>query len=178
MRELQTSGAVALRVKKTENDAALVMIFHKRMDRDTETAAQEVQRILGLSGTEREFRIVYGSIPADQGEIALLTRSILEVLSDISATIEVPAIHVSDKRVLKTMEPEGEGMRGTLIRIRCLDEQPDDAFVAVPYRDRWYWIDEKDYQSKKLFSFLMFVMTLTESGGKEGAPVLTISAGG
>jgi hypothetical protein len=28
--------------------------------------------------------------------------------------------------------------------------------------------------SKRLFSFLMFVFTLIETGGKEGAPVLTI----
>ena len=30
----------------------------------------------------------------------------------------------------------------------------------------------------KVFSFLMFVMTLTETGGKEGALLVTIKAGG
>jgi hypothetical protein len=30
----------------------------------------------------------------------------------------------------------------------------------------------------KFFSFLMFVMTLTETGGKEGAPLVTINADG
>jgi hypothetical protein len=29
-------------------------------------------------------------------------------------------------------------------------------------------------QSKRLFSFLMFIFTLVETGGREGAPVLTI----
>jgi hypothetical protein len=28
--------------------------------------------------------------------------------------------------------------------------------------------------SKRLFSFLMFMFTLVETGGKDGAPVLTI----
>ncbi len=51
-------------------------------------------------------------------------------------------------------------------------------FSSVPYRDSWFWVDDRDYRSKKLFSFLMFVMTLTETGGKEGAPIVTISAGG
>ena len=111
-------------------------------------------------------------------EVALLTRSITEILTDISSTVEVPAEHVAEKRVPPTMESEGEGVKGPLIRILCSREKPGDDFAAVPYRDRWFWIDDRDYQSKKLFSFLMFVMTLTETGGKEGAPIVTISAGG
>lgn len=178
LRQNQASGAVALRVKKTENQAALVMVFRKRVDKEVEETGKEIRRILGLKEEGGEFRVVYGSMPADDQEIALLTRSIIEILSDISSTIEVPAAHVSEKRVPPTMEPEGEGIKGKMIRILYSDEKPADAFAAVPYRDGWFWIDDKDYQSKKLFSFLMFVMTLTETGGKEGAPVVTISAGG
>jgi hypothetical protein len=178
LREIQSKGAVALRVIKTENQAALVMVFRKRVDKEAEETGKAIRRILGLKEEGGEFRIVYGSMPADDQEIALLTRSIIEILSDISSTIEVPAGHVSEKRVSPTMEPEGEGIKGKMIRILYSDEKPADAFAAVPYRDRWFWIDDRDYPSKKLFSFLMFVMTLTETGGKEGAPVVTISAGG
>jgi hypothetical protein len=178
LREIQSTGAVALRVKKTENQSALVMVFRKLMDKRAEESGKEVRRILGLNEAGSEFRIVYGSMPADDKEIALLTRSLIEILSDISSTIDVPAEHVGEKRTPPTMEPEGDGIKGKMIRILYADENPEDAFAAVPYRDRWFWIDDKDYQSKKLFSFLMFVMTLTETGGKEGAPVVTISAGG
>jgi hypothetical protein len=178
LRRNQASGAVALRVKKTDNQAALIMVFRKRVDKEVEETGKEVRRILGLKEEGGEFRVVYGSMPASDEEIALLTRSIIEILSDISSTIEVPAEHVTEKRVPPTMEPEGEGIKGKMIRILWSKEQPGDAFAAVPYRDSWFWIDDRDYQSKKLFSFLMFVMTLTETGGKEGAPVVTISAGG
>ncbi len=178
LREIQSTGAVALRVKKTENQAALVMVFRKLMDKRVEELGKEVRQILGLNEEGSEFRVVYGSMPADDKEIAMLTRSIIEILSDISSTIEVPAEHVGEKRAPPTMEPEGDGIKGKMIRILYSDDNPEDAFAAVPYRDRWFWIDDKDYQSKKLFSFLMFVMTLTETGGKEGAPVVTISAGG
>ena len=44
----------------------------------------------------------------------------------------------------------------------------------MPYRGHWFWIDDRDMGSKRLFSFLMFIFTLVETGGKEGAPVLTI----
>ena len=99
-------------------------------------------------------------------------------IGDISATIQVPTEHVTEQRVPPTMEPEGEGIKGTMIRILCSSSKPDDEFAAVSYRGRWFWIDDRDYRSKKLFSFLMFVMTLTETGGKEGAPIVTINAGG
>ena len=44
----------------------------------------------------------------------------------------------------------------------------------MPYRGYWFWIDDRDMASKRLFSFLMFLFTLVETGGKETAPVLTI----
>jgi hypothetical protein len=178
LRRNQASGAVALRVKKTENQGALVMVFRKRLDKEVAETAKEVRQLLGLKEDATEFRVVYGSAPASDEEIALLTRSITEILIDISSTVEVPAEHVADRRTTPTMEPEGEGIKGTMIRILWSKERPGDAFAAVPYRDRWFWIDDRDYQSKKLFSFLMFAMTLTETGGKEGAPIVTISAGG
>jgi hypothetical protein len=178
LRRNQASGAVALRVKKTENQDALVMVFRKRVDQEVEETAKEVRRLLGLKENLTDFKIVYGSAPANDEEIAMLTRSISEILTDISSTIEVPPEHVAEKRVPPTVEPEGEGIKGTMIRILCADKKPADDFAAVPYRGRWFWIDDRDYQSKKLFSFLMFAMTLTETGGKEGAPIVTISAGG
>jgi len=122
--------------------------------------------------------VYYGSTSDNDGEIAMHTRSFLEILTDIASTIEVPAEHVADKRVPPTMEPEGEGVRGAIIRIRHSTTPPEDAFAAVPFRNGWFWIDDRDYLSKRLFSFLMFVMTLTETSGKNAAPVVTISAGG
>jgi hypothetical protein len=178
LRNIQTSGVVGLRVKKVENRDALLMIFRKGPNKELNAESIEVRRMLGLKEDASEFRIVYGSTQTSDTEIALLTRSISEVLIDISSTVQVPDKDVTEQRVNPTVEPEGEGIKGTMIRILCSKEKPDDDFTNVPYRNQWFWIDDKDYRSKKLFSFLMFVMTLTETGGKEGAPIVTISAGG
>ena len=56
-------------------------------------------------------------------------------------------------------------------------EKPGDTFVAVPYRDDWYWTDDRDLSPKGLFSFLMFVFTLVEPGEKGAPPIVTIPAG-
>jgi hypothetical protein len=120
--------------------------------------------------------VVYGSLAANDTQIAMLSRSILEVLIDLSSVITVPEVHVADRRVSPTAEPERgpSGPIRPLIRIGSSPERPADAFLAVPYRGYWFWIDDRDMGSKRLFTFLMFIFTLVETGGKEGAPVLTI----
>jgi hypothetical protein len=52
-----------------------------------------------------------------------------------------------------------------------------DAFVSIPYRNSYFWIDDRDMRSKKIFSFLMFVFTLVETGEKGAAPIVTIPTG-
>ena len=51
-----------------------------------------------------------------------------------------------------------------------------DAFAAIRYRDHWYWIDDRDFKSKGIFTFLMVMMTLAEKGGNVQEPVVTIQA--
>jgi len=63
-----------------------------------------------------------------------------------------------------------------IMRILNSSEEPKDAFVVVPYRNHWFWIDDKDLRSKGLFSFLTFIFNLVDTGLKEGAPVVTIPA--
>ena len=64
-----------------------------------------------------------------------------------------------------------------LIRILSSPQRPDNAFAAVLYGQDWYWIDNKDFPSKRLFSFIMFLLNLTDTGEKQGAPIITIPAG-
>jgi hypothetical protein len=98
------------------------------------------------------------------------------VIVDMSADIEVPAAHVKEKRVNPTFVEEVGAMGEKvmpLIRIRSSSGKPGDAFVSVPYRNSYFWIDDRDLMSKKIFSFLMFVFSLMETGEK-AAPIITV----
>jgi hypothetical protein len=44
------------------------------------------------------------------------------------------------------------------------------------YRDHWYWSDDQDIVSKRAFTFLTVLFTLSESGQKIQPPILTIRA--
>jgi hypothetical protein len=179
MRKIQSDGTVGMRVNRKDKEEAALLVFRGKRDPATETLSQDVRKMLGLDPQASEFNVVYGVVPRNSKEIALQTRSLLEVLIDLSADIEVPAAHVEEQRVSPTHVEKADA-RGTippLIRIRNSSEKPGDAFVSIPYRNSYFWIDDRDMRSKKIFSFLMFVFTLVETGEKGAAPIVTIPTG-
>jgi len=38
-------------------------------------------------------------------------------------------------------------------------------------------VDDRDFRTKRTFAFLMILFSLTETGGKEGLPLVTIPSG-
>ena len=179
LRRVQLAGAIGMRVHRVDREAATLLTFREKVDPSLEPDILAVRQMLGLDPSARELRVAYGAVAANDKELAILSRSILEVLTELSSLISVPEAHVAERRVGPTAEPEvgPSGPIRPLIRIASSPERPADAFVAVPYRDHWFWIDDRDVPSKRLFSFLFFIFTLTETGGKEGVPVLTIPTG-
>lgn len=179
LRAIQQSGDLGLRVRKTGEQTSTLIVFSRKPSAEIDAARAEVREILGLDPKAEEFSVVYGSVASNDREIALLTRSMLEILIDLASYIEVPERNAAERRTFATPAPEilnGAPM-APLIRILSSAQRPADAFAAVPYRNEWYWIDDKDLASKRLFSFIMFLFTLTETEGKQGAPVITIPVG-
>ena len=179
LRRIQLSGAVGLRVRRIDREEALLMTFRQSVEPSVQADILTVRRLLGIDARATEIRIVYGAVAENDKEIAILSRSILEILVDLSSFVAVPEADVAEHRVSASREHEmgPSGPIRPLIRILSSPDRPSDAFVAVPYRNAWFWIDDRDIPSKRLFSFIMFVFTLVETGSKESPPIVTIPAG-
>lgn len=179
LRDIQQSGEIGMRVQKTGDRVTTSIVFGKKTSPAVEAERGEVRKLLGLDPQANEFNVVYGSVAANDKEIAMLTRSMLEILSDLGSYIDVPATDVEQKRTFPSLPPElvNGAPVPPLMRIFSSPQEPDDAFAAVSYRQTWYWIDDKDFASKRLFSFIMFLFTLTDTGDKQGAPIITVPAG-
>jgi len=176
LRRIQDSGDIGMRTRPGDREVQLELVLRPKPAAAVENARINVAKILGLDQSGRVFRLVYGTVPSDDKEIAIVTRSIYEILRDLSSNIAVPEAHVTGRRVSPTPEADlgPEGPIPPLIRITSSSDRPTSAFVAVPYRGYWFSIDDQDIQSKRLFSFIMFLFTFVETGSKEAAPVLTI----
>ena len=178
MRRIQLAGGIGMRFTKIDKEAAALIVIRGKRDPEIEALSTEVRNMLGLDPNTTDIHVVYGAIPRDDKEIALLTRSILEILVDISADIEVPAADVQEKRVPPRSRKRLPARKSALwCGFRAHLKNPHDAFVSIPYRKSYFWIDDKDLMSKKIFSFLMFIFTLVETGDKGAAPIVTIPTG-
>jgi hypothetical protein len=62
------------------------------------------------------------------------------------------------------------------LRIRSGPDRPPDAFVAVRYGRFWFWIDDRDLDSKRVFMFLRMFSALAETGVVPQAAIVTIPA--
>jgi len=140
-------------------------------------AMREIKRLLGLDPAANEFKVVMSAVPHGNREIAMVTRSMLEVLRDISFGIEAPEEDVREGQVSRShtapfAAPNEDAM--TLLRIKSSPERPSAAFVAIPYNGHWFWIDSRDRVSKNLFSFILLLFTFVEPGSEKISPVLSI----
>lgn len=180
LRRIQNSGAVGMRIEKTkEQEWAVLTLHRKSISPELQEEIRNLRGFLGIRLDAKDIRVVYGSAPKNDEEVAMVTRSFLEILLDTASSIEVPEAHVGEGSVIRTAVFDTDEVVGykPMIRIRSGPDKPDNAFVSIPYGDHWYWIDNRDYRSKSTFSFLMIIFSLTDTGPAKGAPIVTIPAG-
>jgi hypothetical protein len=181
MRESQASGESGFRVKSSKDGQVVVMFIKPPSSKSDEAAyaAREVRGLLGLNATEREFTVVPSSIAENDREIAIQSRSILQMMIDFASYIDVPDADVAQGRVFRQQRTEEmDRLFPPMLHVRQGQDPPppDDAYVAVRYRNRWYWIDDRDRQSKQMLTFLLMSFSLTEGASTTTAPVVTIPA--
>ncbi|PWS38952.1 hypothetical protein DFH01_06825 [Falsiroseomonas bella] len=178
-RRLQLSGAVSLRRERQgQDEIAHLILAHglsEAVTRDLELVAATLNLQLGRN---RQFLLTTGAVPRNEQEIAVLSRSMMEILLELGQGIAVPEPHVAAGRTSaasRTVEAEHPWDR-PFVRIHAGPAGPADAFVAVPYRETWYWVEDGDRASKAVLSFLMLLFSLAETGLPRQAPVLTVPA--
>jgi len=180
-RQIQKSGAVGMRILKEDEarQSTVLFFFRKNISPEDEAALKELSGLLGLKPGSEEITVTYGLIQGSDREIAMLTNSMLDMMIDLATQIDVPFEHVAAGFTVPSLAPprDDEAAVAQLIDIQSSPEPPEDAFVAVEYEDHWFWIDKGDFKSKRTFAVLMILMSLSETGGKEGLPLVTIPAG-
>lgn len=179
LRRLQLSGSVSIRRERRGQDEVAHLIIARPPTTETQRDLAMVLGTLGLRPDRNgEITILAGSLPRAPNELTILTRSMIEMLVEIAAGIDVPEADVAEGRTGPSLRRPDAAHRADqpLIRVRTSPSQPADAFAAVQYRDNWYWVDDRDFASKRAMTILMLFFSLTETGVARQAPVLTVPA--
>jgi hypothetical protein len=130
--------------------------------------------LLGIDPAQRDIRVVFGATRGGPNEITLATRSIYRILGLLATSVQVPEIHLAEGRAPPLMGDEPEDQPRFTVFSGC--EKPKDCFTATCYRGHWFWIDDRDFESKRTMAYLMVVLALADTGAKEPVPFLTIQA--
>lgn len=179
LRSIQRSGAVSLRVVQDEQQEKTSILTFRAPDTSAETLAEirELRQLLRLDPDATEFELVFGGQAESGRELAVITRSILHVMSTIAAQVAVPEEDVAEGRASPGFEPGKDGAQTIgLVSVHSSEQRPTDASVAVPYRGHWFWIDDRDLRSKRAFALMLLLFTLTGGDQEESLPLVTISA--
>jgi hypothetical protein len=170
---IQQSDGLGMRVESKDGKSAIVMFFRTTTGTDLNQELAVVQRILRVSLVDGKLDVVFGSMPQNDRELAIQTRSMLQIIVALASHIDVPSKDVAEGRVYASSETVPPGFHD-LINIHSGKTRPNDAYAAVSYRDKWFWIDDRDLNSKRMFAFTMLLFSLTETGGSERAPIVTV----
>lgn len=172
---IQRAGGLGIRID-ARKDGSTVVIVLQRDNADT-AVMEEARRVLQLLRLDEgisEFEVAYGLVPRHRREVAMLSRSMLEIMLQLGFGVELPAAHAAEGRALPGRRQAGDAQSTALVRIRSGTEAPADTYAAVPYKGHWYWIDDTDIASKRVFTFLLILFSLAETGQSPAAPVVTV----
>ncbi|MEZ5832100.1 MAG: hypothetical protein R3D05_13060 [Dongiaceae bacterium] len=171
--EMQVAGALEVRILRPKDGAETSIVVFRPGTRDPalEAKRREIAEILGLKPDPEEINVYYGGYSGRDNEIAMLTRSMLQIMLELGFFAEVPETDIKDgKASPSAIKSENRNP----LQIMSGDAPPQEAFVSVPYHGHWFWIPDTDLRSKSTFGSVMLLFSISDVGAKGGAPVVTV----
>jgi hypothetical protein len=169
LRRLQSDDKLSIRV--TEHDAKTEKTFTAHAHVSRELSAQDradialVQRTfrMGTAAFKGQVSIVAAEAAESPNELAIATRSMMEVLQIMSLGVDVTG--------------QGRFDPNALLRVYSGKTRPEVVYAAVRRRGRWYWIAPDDVASQRAIMLAEVLMVVNAQAGTQTAPVITIPAG-
>ncbi len=115
----------------------------------------------------------------DRLRVPIKLKSFFEMIVSLSSQVEVPE-EKQEKGIARPVASIDEGLMKVgglhmgLIRVKSKSARPVDSYVAVPYRNRWYYIDDTDLRSKSYMMLIGSIFSLQSGDLQPVTPLLTI----
>ncbi len=105
-------------------------------------------------------------------------RSFQQILLDLSAGVDLPPNELfGDESVTKGQDFVANVFREymkSVIHVKYSTFAPSNDFVSISYRGHWFYIENKDVQSKITFALLGVLFSLKAAEKQGMMPTLTI----
>jgi hypothetical protein len=169
---LQQRGGLLVRIQEgKEGEGALVALPLPTEDTEAVAADRaEVQRLLGVDAGAAEYSLAFGLTPRSGTEVAVLTRSMTEIMAEYGFGVELPDVDRKEGRA----RGASVAAANQIVHIQSGPSAPADAYAAVPYRGRWFWIDDREPTTKVRFTLLLILSSLAETDTPAPLPTVTV----
>lgn len=175
--EMQNLGGVVIKFGHGENAGVTSLVITSSEDPKAKAGHDELKKILKLNPEATEYTVVYGGSPASDTEIAMVTRSVFDIMTQVALSADIPQSDIEEGRAYPSLPVLQEPFYKTLAKIHSGRSPSQNADVIVPYRNQWFWIDDRDLESKRVLSTLLLMVNLAESGRPAAAPLITVPIG-
>ncbi|MDZ7700147.1 MAG: hypothetical protein U5R49_25545 [Deltaproteobacteria bacterium] len=187
LRELERRDLVSiLHAPPASGKGAARVVLHMDPKAQALPETRALFTLLNLSPNRLDFPLVYTQLQATHlapvDVIEIDTRSLLGLMFFLSNGVQAPEKDVKEGRVKVTSMESGQpfdwkAVLGDYLKVHADDQRPSDTQLRVNYRGHWFYIDDRDMESKATFTFLSQVFSL-QAGKAEGiVPVLTLPVG-
>ncbi|MBW1792302.1 MAG: hypothetical protein JRJ14_08630 [Deltaproteobacteria bacterium] len=138
----------------------------------------ELKATLNLDPNLNAFRVTSRTTGRDKDEITIQSRSLLAMMGFLGRGVMVPPEDEEAKKVVVFPESAKKNILAHApLKIYSQKEVPVDPFVAIKYRDYWFYIDRTDTRSKRTFGTMLVLFQLQAPSQGTQAPLLTLPAG-
>jgi hypothetical protein len=175
LRRLQLDGAVGIHFEP-ENSQQLVVSLKKLADTGPAANAdtKRLRFLLHLAPDANEFKVVTTDSDPDSHSISVMTRSLLAILTDLSAEIDIPAEDIESGATQPAVRLVGGETRPVLM-IHS-GKPPRDAYASIRYRGHQFWIANTDFDTKYALTVVQSLEAVAQVSDNSHAPVVTVPA--
>ena len=172
------AGGVGMRVEEDKAKGSTAVLFFRRDDLPADIAekAAEIRRLLRLPPDQQKFVLTYSPMRGAENELAVNSRSMLQILQAFASYVDVPEQHLQDRARRAGFRACLTGRSGTSGGFAAADGSRSRAYAAVQYRGHWFWVDNSDWLTKRALTAVMFFFTLADTGTPRRLPLITIPA--
>lgn len=186
LKKLEDANLIAIGIDPDNRQGLILRIKQSATNSTTNNKdITKFKQILGLDQNKNEFFFDSNFLKTSSNGLVVRTRSLMGILFYLSHAVDVPVEDIDNGVVQTTVMEDGsvfdwsQNASGTLLKVHCSKEKPNNAFVATYYRGHWFFIEDNDLHSKSTFMFvsMLFSLQAGEASSSDVVPMLTIPVG-
>lgn len=165
LRRLQRDNKLSIRVVKHDKTFAAHAHVNGELSVADNADLALVRRALrmGSAAFNGEVTIAEAGAAETPNELAIATRSMMEVLQIMSLGVDVTG--------------DGRFDPAAPVRVHSGPKRPEGVYAAIRRGGRWYWIASDDTASQRAVMLAEVLMVVNAQGEGQTAPLITVPAG-